>query len=175
MEGLLKSERVRLRALEMSDVDAIFEWDNDTEVWQYGCNSAPYSRHQIENYIATNTSDIYADRQLRLMIESTAGERIGVVDLYNFSPFDLRAWVGILISPEQRGRGYGIEAVRLIADYAERYLGMHQLAVEIPVGNERSVRLFEHCGFKQSGIMRDWLKTGLHYADMLLMQRLFIR
>ena len=164
MEGLLKSERVRLRALEMSDVDAIFEWDNDTEVWQYGCNSAPYSRHQIENYIATNTSDIYADRQLRLMIESTAGERIGVVDLYNFSPFDLRAWVGILIAPE---------AVRLIADYAEHYLGLHQLAVEIPVGNERSVRLFEHCGFKQSGIMRDWLKTGLHYADMLLMQRVF--
>ena len=107
------------------------------------------------------------------MIESTAGERIGVVDLYNFSPFDLRAWVGILISPEQRGRGYGIEAVRLIADYAEHYLGLHQLAVEIPVGNERSVRLFEHCGFKQSGIMRDWLKTGLHYADMLLMQRVF--
>ena len=175
MEGLLKSERVRLRALEMSDVDAIFEWDNDTEVWQYGCNSAPYSRHQIENYIATNTSDIYADRQLRLMIESTAGERIGVVGLYNFSPFDLRAWVGILISPEQRGRGYGVEAVRLIADYAEHYLGLHQLAVEIPVGNERSVRLFEHCGFKQSGIMRDWLKTGLHYADMLLMQRVFTR
>ena len=49
----MKSERVRLRALEMSDVDAIFEWDNDTEVWEYGCISAPYSRHQIENYIAT--------------------------------------------------------------------------------------------------------------------------
>ena len=59
----------RLRALEPRDLDAMYEWENDTEAWRASGTAAPFSRHVLSRLIDEQRFDIYATRQLRLVIE----------------------------------------------------------------------------------------------------------
>lgn len=56
------------------------------------------------DYIASASADIYADRQMRLIIENGQHETVGMVDLINFDPRHLRAEIGIVIKDEVRGK-----------------------------------------------------------------------
>ena len=70
---LLKGKKIRLRALEPEDVEFLYSIENDTAMWDVGCTSTPYSRFALNSYVMGNTADIFADKQMRLMIESLEG------------------------------------------------------------------------------------------------------
>lgn len=81
--------QVRLRALEPEDLDILYRYENDSSLWEVGTTIAPFSRKQLYDYIAGYSNDIYAERQLRLMVDDAAtGETVGTVDITDFSPAD---------------------------------------------------------------------------------------
>ena len=113
--------QVRLRALEPEDLDILYRYENDSSLWEVGTTIAPFSRKQLYDYIAGYSNDIYAERQLRLMVDDAAtGETVGTVDITDFSPADMRAQAGILIGPGHQRRGYGTAA---LARSEERRVG----------------------------------------------------
>ena len=104
--NLLHDETIALRAIEPTDLDILYKWENDTTIWQTGCSIAPYSKKEIWDYIENYTTDIFKSNQLRLMITlNESGEAIGTVDLYEFDYFNKRAGVGILIDEAYRHNG----------------------------------------------------------------------
>ena len=108
MSQLLKNDLVTLRALEPTDLDTLFQWENDTALWVVSDTVAPYSREALWNYLQQYTGDIYAQRQLRLMVTLTEdGTPVGTVDFLNFDPLNNRAELGLFIAAEQRGKGLG--------------------------------------------------------------------
>ena len=79
---LLSNDRVRLRALEPEDLELLYRWENDPELWEVGNTLAPYSRYILKEYIAGSDRSIYESRQLRFMIEDCdTGTSVGIVDL----------------------------------------------------------------------------------------------
>lgn len=60
---------IHLRAIEPEDLDVLYNIENDTEVWNVSTTNVPYSRYILYDYIANTKNDIYADRQVRMMIE----------------------------------------------------------------------------------------------------------
>ncbi len=66
---LLSNDRVRLRALEPEDLELLYRWENDPELWEVGNTLALYSRYILKEYIAGSDRSIYESRQLRFMIE----------------------------------------------------------------------------------------------------------
>ena len=97
MNGKGSKPLVYLRALEMEDLEFLYEVENDRSLWGVGCTNVPYSRQMLIDYIASASADIYADRQMRLIIENGQHETVGMVDLINFDPRHLRAEIGIVI------------------------------------------------------------------------------
>jgi len=171
---LLKNDKITLRALEPTDLDALYRWENDTSLWVTGSSITPYSRKQLWDYIGNYDGDIYNARQLRLMItENKTSEPIGTIDIYDFDPSNRRAAIGILIDGDHTCKGYGTAAVELVAEYARLTLGMHQLYVYIPVDNKPSLGLFRKCGFRTSGCLRSWMRHAGSYVDVTVMQLLF--
>ena len=67
----------RLRALEPTDLGIMYEWENDTQVWRASGTVAPFSRHLLSRLIDEQQFDIYATRQMRLVIEADAGRDWG--------------------------------------------------------------------------------------------------
>ena len=173
---MLTGENIRLRAMEPADLEQMYLWENDTALWEVGDTAAPFSRELLSRFIEASSTDIYAARQLRLIIELTAmGEAIGAIDLFDFNPVSRKAAVGILIyGVPHRGKGYGKEALGLLADYGSSRLSLHQLYAYVPAGNRASVALFTSAGFTQSGLLKDWI-AGVdgQWKDALMMQFVF--
>lgn len=168
---LLENDSIRLRAIEPTDLDSLYRWENDSSLWSVGCTIAPFSRKLLWDYIENYTADIFSARQLRLMIERKADNTVvGTVDLYEFDPMNSRAGLGILIDSAYCRQGFGEQTLQLIQQYAHDYIGMHQLFAIIPAKNKASLALFKKCGYEISGHLHSWIKIGTRYHDAYILQ-----
>lgn len=167
---------MRLRALEPEDLDFLYSIENDMSMWWLSSQTAPLSAYHLRDYVANNAGDIYKDEQVRYVIEvdnapSGAGlTAVGLIDLFNFSPHHRRAEVGIVIKREYRNRGYAMEAIGKIADYARDILCLHQIYAIVPLSNEPSLRMLRSQGFSDGLCLKDWLFVGGSHTDAVIMQ-----
>lgn len=172
---MLKSSKLKLRAVEPEDLDLMYLIENDSELWPYGQATVPFSHYALKQFIAESTNDFFHDRQLRLVIEKADGVSVGFVDLQHYDPLHHRAEVGIVIVPEQQRQGLAAEALRLLSVYVSSHLGIHQLYAIVPEGNVASAALFRKCSYRKAATLHDWLNCsgGWHSVDVfqLVMER----
>ena len=170
---ILENRTVKLRAVEPSDAELIYKWENDTQIWQAGDTIAPYSRFDVESYIMSER-DIYANKQLRFMTDAKVGENlitVGAADLYDFNPFHKRAAVGILTYPfEYRRKGYAASALKLLINYAFDPLDVEVLYCNISATNTVGVGCMQKAGFEICGLKKRWNKTKNGREDEYTMQ-----
>ena len=165
----------RLRALEPEDIEIMYGWENDTNVWRDSGTTAPFSRHVLSRLIEEQQFDIYATRQMRLVIEDVATrETVGAVDIFEFDPHNRRAGVGIIVSPSYRQRGFALDALRALERYARDILHLHQLWCSIAEDNTASLALFARAEYEQCGRRREWLLTTNGTVDEILMQKILL-
>lgn len=163
----------RLRALEIEDIEAMYGWENDTEVWRVSGSVAPFSRNVLRRLIDEQQFDIYATRQMRLVIEcTTSGEAVGAVDLFEFDPHHRRAGVGIIVAPPYRRQGYALDALLTLERYAKEVLMLHQLWCSAGADNEASLSLFAKAGYAECGRRREWILSTDGATDEVLMQKI---
>jgi len=167
----LTNDRIYLRAVEPEDLEIFYRMENDPDFWEISSFTVPYSRYVLTQYIENSANDMFADKQLRLMIvRKTDHVTLGTIDLTDFIPLHSRAAVGIALLEEYRGSGYAKDALSLLCDYVFGFLRIKQLYAHIPIDNEASRKLFANSGFQECGIMKDWLRTGEDYKDVVMMQ-----
>lgn len=166
-----ESVQVTLRAIEPEDLDLLYQIENDRQLWHVGATNVPYSRYTLHDYIATSADDIYADRQVRLIVENAEHQTVGICDIIRFEPQHLRAEAGIVIMKPHRQHGYAEAAIRQLADYARSVLHLHQLYAVVAADNEPALKLFRKAGFAHETQLTDWLFDGHNYADAVMMQR----
>lgn len=163
----------RLRALEPEDLDAMYGWENDTDVWRASGTVAPFSRHVLSRLIDEQQFDIYATRQMRLVVECKAtSEVVGAVDLFEFDPQNRRAGIGIIITPPYRQQGLALDALATVEKYAHETLHLHQLWCSVGADNVASLRLFRRAKYEECGRRREWILTLDGATDEVLMQKI---
>lgn len=171
----LTGRLVSLRAVEPDDLDMLFLLENDPDRSQTSFTTAPASRQQLWEYIHNYQADIFAEKQLRLIVASReSGRPVGAVDISDFDPRDRRGFVGIAILEGERGKGYALDALDVLGRFASQTLGMHQLAAIVSVDNAASCALFHAAGYRTAGRLRSWIRRGRSYTDAQLFQRLFL-
>ncbi len=169
----LESNKIRFRALEPNDIDLLFDWENNTEIWEVSNTFEPFSKFILAKYIKESQRDIYESRQVRMIIETHEGTAVGAIDLFDFDPFHFRAGAGILIHDEKdRKLGYATEALKLLCDYAVNYLRLHQLYANIGEDNLPSIQLFKKNGFELCGTKKDWRRTLDGWKAELMFQKI---
>ena len=167
----ISDEMLMLRALEPTDLDVLYRWENDERLWLVSSTITPFSRKQLWDYIENYDGDVFKNRQLRLMIqELSSGVSVGTIDLYDFDPVNSRASVGILIDEQFRGMGLGAKAMKLFEKYCYRYLSLNQLVAIVALDNYESINLFETLGYRRVGVLKWWLKRGDEFCDAIFMQ-----
>ena len=169
----LSDSRIYLRAVEPEDLDIMYAIENDPDLWDVSGISVPYSRFVLRQYIENSQSDMFADKQLRLMIVRQSDNCIiGTIDLTDFSPMHNRAAVGIGIMKDCRHEGYASVALELLVDYAFHFLHIHQLYAHVALSNTYSLKLFRKCGFVQTATLKNWVRMGETYEDAVFFQRI---
>lgn len=163
-------DKCTLRALEPSDLELLYLWENDTEVWRVSGSCAPVSRERLKHFIEEQNYDIYATRQMRLVIESD-GMAIGTLDIVEFDPQNSRFGIGILIyAAENRRMGFARSAIEAIKEYGRTTLFVNQIWASVAEDNKPSIELFLSCNFEQCGLRKAWLRRAEGYVDELEFQ-----
>ena len=157
----------RLRALEPSDIELMYLWENDPEVWRVGGTTSPLSLQRLAQFVEEQSYDLYATKQMRLIIEAE-DIAVGTLDILDFDPLHLRFGIGILVyAPELRRKGYAHAAIEAIKTYARDTLALKQIWASVAADNEASIALFEGCGFELCGRRKAWLRRHDGYTDQL--------
>lgn len=169
---LLQSDHIRLRPVEISDLDFIYQLENNTANWVYGNQSVPLSRFQIEQYIIGSKNDFFEDKQLRLIICDSSGDVCGMADLFDLDIQNRRAAIGILIAESSREKGLGKHALSRLLAYADAILGLHQVFCSIDADNKPSLRLFSEAGFVKAGKLKSWRMLNRQWKDVVLLQKI---
>jgi diamine N-acetyltransferase len=169
---MISSDKISLRALEPSDAGLLYKWENNPENTILGESVVPYSKSVLKRFIE-GTTDIFTDKQLRLMIElNEDGCPLGCVDLFDLDFIHGRAGVGILIADtSDRNKGYATETIELISKYAFNRLHLNQLFCNVLENNHSSIALFTKSGFTLSGIKKAWMKSETGFIDEHLFQK----
>jgi ribosomal-protein-alanine N-acetyltransferase len=79
-------------------------------------------------------------------------------------PF-LNAYLGYAIGQPYARQGYMAEGIELVLRYAFETLGLHRLEANIQPGNEASIALAKHAGFRLEGFSPRYLKIDGRWRD----------
>lgn len=158
---MLTNDKIVLRAVEPSDVDYLFEVENNMGLWRVSNTLIPFSRNVLSKY-ANSVHDIVRQGQFRFIIETVRDKKmVGMIDLYDFDAINRRAGVGVVIQNVQDRRdGWATEALSLLLDYSIKVLHLKQLYCSIQESNRGSMALFAKLGFTQVGIRKEWYYCG---------------
>ena len=142
---MLKGENISLRPLYLSDLNFLFEVENNTDNWRYGTENKVYTKEELTNYIANAKQDIATAGQFRFLID-LENTPIGFIDLFDYTTD--RAGVGVIIAKNYRRKGFAKEALKLLSIYSFETLNFKKLDCNIEKDNLASLKLFTSCGFE---------------------------
>ena len=168
---MLRGTKIILRAVEPSDATLIYLWENDSNNWKFTNTDAPLSMFEIYQLIEEQRA-VRESGQLRLMIlDCLTNTLVGAVDLYNIDFKNGFGTVGILVAEHQhRQKGYALESLLLLADYAKNHLNLSNLSCGIQDSNVASQKLFEKAQYKKIGIRKKWFLVDGKREDEYIYQ-----
>lgn len=169
----LQNETIKLRALELSDIDTLYNLENDSSLWSLSNTLAPFSKYILKKYLENSVKDIYEAKELRLMIDLfSSGDfiPIGIIDIFDFDHYHKRAGLGVLIDAKYRRQNFAYLALNLVIDYCFNYLNLHQLFCSIQEDNVASIKLFKKLNFEITGTKKEWLFTSDGFKNELFLQ-----
>ena len=169
----MTSSRLQLRAVEPTDVDLMYEVENDTDAWRYSDTVSPLSIQLLTDYALSYDADPFSAGQLRLIItEKTSDKPVGIADLYSISQRHRHAFIGIYILKEFRELGYAKETINILENYAKDILFLHQLGAKVEEGNKKALSLFLSCGYEEKVILDQWLAIpGGKFTGLILLTK----
>jgi RimJ/RimL family protein N-acetyltransferase len=80
--------------------------------------------------------------------------------------------IGIVLRPEERGKGHGSRAQRLLADYLFTHTTVHRVEASTDVDNVAEQRSLEKAGFSREGVLRGWQWRQGAWRDMVVYSKL---
>jgi len=158
---------VLLRALEPEDNGMLLSLlnDPDTEYMVDGA-SFPQSLSRQQAWLAAQTGDA---RTLRCaVVPLSENKAVGTVILSDIDYRNGNGKIHIKLLPEGRCKGYGTDAVLAVCNYAFRELRLHSVYAHVVESNEAAHRLFQGCGFRADGILRDRVYKRGEYLNCTL-------
>ena len=163
----LVGDRIYLSPRSTEDYEIFTEWLNDFETTDYLGRSALLTTLQSEKeYLEKN----YNPEATFVIVTLDENKLIGTVSLENIKSVNRSATLGIFIGDKNyRSKGYGAEAIRLILEYGFKYLNLHNIKLDLMEFNQRALKCYEKCGFKEYGRRRKCIFLNGKYYDSIAM------
>jgi RimJ/RimL family protein N-acetyltransferase len=169
---MLTGSLVRLRAVEMDDLDRYTTWINDPDVTRYLHSYSIYqaSRLAEEEWLRRAATQRGYEHVLFAIDSLEEGRHIGSVSLGGTNPSSRRAEMGIMIGDKTCwDRGYGTDAIRTILRFGFDEMNLHRIYLHVHDDNARAIACYKKCGFVEEGRLRHDRYRGGAYHDSLVM------
>lgn len=164
-------ERIKLREFRKEDLPWIRLWVNNPEIVSNLSDIFlyPHSQQSTEDFLDSMLEG-KPDVRGFVICELDSEQYIGSVNLDAIDWKNRVGTIGIVIgSPEYLGLGIGTEALKLLIAFSFRELNLNRLELQVYDFNERAVRSYLNCGFKEEGRLRQRCYKNGRYIDVIQM------
>ena len=163
----LLGDRIYLSPRNTEDVEKFTEWLNDFEITDYlGRSGMLVTVDGERKYLEDNSNP----KATFVIVTKDKDEMIGTVSLESICSINRSATLGIFIgNKEYWNNAYGTEAIRLILDYGFNYMNLHSIKLHVFSFNERAIKCYKKCGFKETGRIRENKFVNGKYYDTICM------
>jgi len=168
---MILGNRIRLRALERSDLERCVAWLNDPEVIRSLLIYQPLSMAKEENFFENMLKQPAEEHLLAIEIKVDEEWRhIGNCSFHHVDWKNRSAEVGIAIGEKQHwGKGYGRDALRLMLRHAFNTMNLNRVFLNVFSTNSRAIQSYKNVGFIEEGRLREDIWQDGKYIDALVM------
>ncbi|MFZ0547162.1 MAG: GNAT family protein [Candidatus Promineifilaceae bacterium] len=170
----MEGKKVRIRPVRRDDLPFLESWVNNVEILSIFNDFGFEGHNSMES--AFEKEGLISDHQATIIVETLEGEVVGGMSYYQTMVGPREAHriygIGLHLSPEHRGKGYGTEAQILLADYLFNTYPIARVEAETDVENFAEQRSLEKAGFTREGVRRkaQWRHGDWH--DLILFSKL---
>lgn len=169
LQHRIQTARLTLRRPSAQDLADLFEIHRDDAVNRY----LPYVSWKIPDdgnaWFERAEKRFHDNTGLQMvMLENHSQRVIGSGVLFGFEIENEVAEIGYALGQAYWGKGYAIEAIQALIDYAFVVLGMRRLVAHVDVRNQASHQLLLKLGFTHEGVLREdsFMKGELTSANI---------
>jgi RimJ/RimL family protein N-acetyltransferase len=167
---MLRGEKVVLRARIEADVavlhaemydDVLMRSRSDSRPWRPISPDAPAAPYRI-----TDPDDQFA---VFSVVELATGELAGEALLWGIDTHSRSAHIGLGLRAACRGRGLGIDIVRVLCEYSFAVRGLHRIGIETLSDNRAMLGAAERAGFVREGVLRKAAWVNGEFVDEVVL------
>jgi len=165
---VIRTEAIALGPILPIDLPALCMWDDDPEITRLNRPYLPQNLQRQSDFWLNAGGDrarvFFAIRRMG------NADIIGHVQIMEIEPIHRSACLGILIGKkEQRGLGYGRQAMQLAIDYCWRHLNLRRLSLRVHSSNAAAIALYRQLGFEIEGVLRQAEFIDGDWTDITMM------
>ena len=164
----LVGERIYLSPMNIEDAEKYIEWFSDFRTTDgIGSSSKLMTIEAEREWIESNNKK---QEYNFAIVDLETDQLIGNCGIDRINAKDRKATLGVFIGEEEnRGKGYGAEALKLLLDYGFNYLNLHNIELSVMAFNERAIACYKKVGFKEVGRRRESYFLNGKYYDHIMM------
>jgi ribosomal-protein-alanine N-acetyltransferase len=164
---LLTTDRLFLRSLDLTDVDAIYRHFSDPRVVEF--LMPPLESKEDAETVVQELLAIYRARKgiFWALIMKVGGEFVGVCGFERLGPGN-RGEVGFDLAAAMWGKGLMAEALTAVLNFGFDRLGLKEIFAITTPANHRALRLMKRLGFTPDGGKNGALQFSIKRRDWRL-------
>ena len=163
----LVGEKVYLSPINEEDYETYCQWIN-----QLG-TTIPLG-NATTNYTLVKEKELLrelSEGQAFAIVRASDDKLLGNCSLFNINQLHQHGTLGLFIGDEEdRGKGYGTEAIQLLLEYGFRLLNLHNIMLQVFSFNGRGIRSYEKAGFKEFGRRHEVFRVNGKFYDEISME-----
>jgi len=163
----IQGERLYLSPMNKDDVEIFTKWLNDKETTKY----LPHYHQVITLAAEQEWLDKPVSNGQHYAMVTNDDVLIGSIGLMEINHMNRTATLGLFIGDkEQRGKGYGTEAIRLLIEYGFNTLNLQNIMLTVQTDNEQGIACYKKVGFKEFGRRSKCNFRDGKYIDLIYME-----
>jgi RimJ/RimL family protein N-acetyltransferase len=165
---MIEGKLVYLSAVDKENAETFRRWVNDPDTNRWLATghvplTADDERRRLEEI---DTSD--TDYLLEIHVKED-DRLIGIVGLHRLNVVHRRGEMGLTIGePDERGKGYGRDAVETGLRFAFDTLGLHGVGLYCVTAHEAGMALYRGAGFREIGVIPEAMFMHGRFWDVAL-------
>ncbi len=172
---ILSSEKfpVILKSIDYNDAINMSVTGSDKDIAkntaEYGKFPYPYKVSDAINFIAYSLNMQKIKMEFNFaMYEKDTEKFLGLFGIFNIDYFNKKAEIGYWLGKKYWGEGLGSIGIRMLLNYSFNNLNLNKIYAKSFVFNLRSIHLMESLKFVKEAELRDEVKIGGRYKNLVI-------
>ncbi|GGE67661.1 GNAT family N-acetyltransferase [Priestia taiwanensis] len=168
-QAFLTGTKVKLRKITESDYPPYIKMEGDMETRLLADDDLPFPPTEEDHKTFLKGISSKKDEYMFVVETLDTHTFIGTIGLFRTNWKNGTCYVGITLSSDYQGKGYGTDAMNVLVDYIFTYINLNKVKLEVFSSNERAIRSYEKCGFKKEGTLREEIFRYGAFQDITVM------